>query len=107
MLEQDGLHRFRPQSKCSALFDLTSYLIQSKGYELHNTNNTVQSVSNVYSRYSVYIVHTTHLSYVLFIQQYVPCSKVSVDETLLGEVVHSISYLSTELQQLICQFFTP
>ena len=64
-------------------------------------------MSNVYSRYSVYIVHTTHLSYVLFIQQYVPCSKVSVDETLLGEVVHSISNLPTELQQLICQFFTP
>ena len=36
-------------------------------------------------------------------QQYVPCSKVSVDETLLGEVLHSISNLLTESQQLIRQ----
>ena len=40
----------------------------------------------------------THLSYVPFRQQYVPCSKVPVDETLLGEVLHSTSYLLTECQ---------
>ena len=34
-------------------------------------------------------------------QQYVPCSKVSVDETLLGEVLHSIGNLLTEPEQLI------
>ena len=32
-------------------------------------------------------------------QQHIPCSKVSVDETLLGEVLHSISNLPTESQQ--------
>ena len=100
MLEQDGLHRLWPQSKCSAFFDLTSYLILSKGYQLHNTNNAQST--QIYT-----FIHGTHLGYVLFIQQYVPCGKVSVDETLLGEVVHSISYLPTELQQLIWQFFTP
>ena len=47
--------------------------------------------------------HGTHLGYVLFTQQYVPCSKVSVDETLLGEVVHSTSDLPTESQQLLWQ----
>ena len=44
----------------------------------------------------------TYLTVVLLIQQYVPGSEVSVDETLLGEVVHSISYLLAEGQQLEC-----
>ena len=36
-------------------------------------------------------------------QHYVPCSKVSVDETLLGEELHSISNFHTESQQLLWQ----
>ena len=44
--------------------------------------------------------HTAYLTLAVPIQQYVPCSKVSVDETLLGEVVHSTSYLLAEPQQL-------
>ena len=36
-------------------------------------------------------------------QHYIPCSKVSVDETLFGEVLHSISNFHTESQQLLWQ----
>ena len=52
-----------------------------------------------------YIQNTTcaHLAFHICCQQYVPGSKVSVNEALLGEVVHSISYLSTESQQLLWQ----
>ena len=45
-----------------------------------------------------------HLAFHICCQQYVPCSNVSVNETLLGEVVHSISYLLAESQQLLWQF---
>ena len=52
-----------------------------------------------------YIKHPpeAYLALCVCCQQYVPCSKVSVDETLLGEVLHSISNLLTESQQLIRQ----
>ena len=52
-----------------------------------------------FSQFTAYVSHIhTHLALHICCQQYVPCSKVSVDETLLGEVLHSISYLPTELQ---------
>ena len=44
-----------------------------------------------------------HLAFHICCQQYVPCSNVSVDETLLGEVMHGTSNLPTESQQLLWQ----
>ena len=48
-------------------------------------------------------INVTHLALCVCCQQYVPCSKVSVDETFLREVLHSISNLLTKPQQLILQ----
>ena len=47
----------------------------------------------------------THLAGIVLVQQDVPCCEVPVHKRLLREVLHSLSYLVAEAEELCREFF--
>ena len=90
---------------CSAFPTENQAIVYTTYVYLYVSHNFRLPTCTRYSDTCKWTYRCTHLALHVRVscQQYVPCSKVSVDETLLGEVVHSISYLPTEGQQLNLQ----